>query len=198
MHEKDANTSNEVVKQQNKESCLHNTDANTSDEVVKNKDSYTPDIILPSSPKMKYSQQPAQGFAETYKLPFPQTQFFVPFQVFNLFQNNEEDLSSPKLRKTNHPNDTHQENDIRLNQDADQDDVISNQDVNMASLNHSAENQGHLASSSQSSNYDSAEENDTPESNPTPQPVKRYPSRKRQLPRTFQYEDIVNKKQFKK
>ena len=67
----------------------------------------------------------------------------------------------------------------------------------MASLNHSAENQG-LASSSQSSNYDSAEETDTPKLNPTPQPVKRYPSRKRQLPRTFQYEDIVNKKQFKK
>ena len=98
---KDANTSNEVVKQQTDESCLHNTDANTFDKVVKDKNSFMPEIIPPSPPKMKYSQQPAQGFAETYKLPFPQTKFFVPFQVFNLFQNNEESLSSPNLRAAN-------------------------------------------------------------------------------------------------
>ena len=89
LHNEDANTSKEVVKQQNKESCLHKKDAKTSNEVVKNKDSFMPETRLRFSPKMKYSQQPAQGFAETYKLPFPQTQLFVPFQVFDLFQNTE-------------------------------------------------------------------------------------------------------------
>ena len=157
-----------------------------------------PETRLPSPPKMKYSQQPAQGFAETYKLPFPQTQLFVPFQVFDLFQNTEDKLSSSNLRSANQ---VIYQDDISTDEQANHVEVISNQDFNMASLNHSAISKAKSQEqdlSSQSSNYDSAD--DTPEQNPvpTPEPVKRYPSRKRQVPKTFQYEEIVNKKPFKK
>ena len=92
-------------------------------------------------------------------------------------------------------------NNINANEETNHLDVISNQDFNMASLNHSAISNAESQEpnlSSQSSNYDSAD--DTTEQNPipTPEPVKRYPSRKRQAPKTFQYEEIVNKKPYKK
>ena len=169
-------------------------------DVIKEKtESKVPKHVSSSIPPEKFSQQPAQGFGKTYRLPYPKPQFFVPYQIFNLFQNNEVVLSSPKLQSNVNIEDVGQVNDITINQQAElNEELPDQQDEIMVSPTHSSQGV-EIENSDQSSNYDSAEDTDLPQPVIKPKtPVKRYPSRKRQVPRTFQYEEIVTKKPYKK
>ena len=112
-------------------------------------------------------------------------------------RSNDVTLSSPKLQNNVHLQDVGQINDINIDQQIElNQELPDQQDEIMESPTYSDND---IEGSDQSSNYDSAEEAEIPQPVVKPKtPVKRYPSRKRQVPKTFQYEEIVNKKPYKK
>ena len=116
---------------------------------------------------------PAQGHGDTYCLPYPSQRLFLPLVMPQIFDHLE-DLPDPCL----------------------------GQDINYQDQGqgfHEPELEEEQEDDFSSLNYDSAtDDQNLFVTEPSPerplQPERRYPSRKRQAPITFQYEEIVNKK----
>ena len=152
----------------------------------KQPDNFTPKIVYQEDKEQiaKNLVPPAQGYAQTYKLPYPVIATPILYAYQEMF-NSEQVLTAPSLVAN-----------------AIQNEVIANIDNESQ---HSGSNNEEEESNSY---YDSAEENHLEhlssddalmqdESNvplPPPEPERRYPVRKRTVPSTFQYEEIVNKR----
>ena len=129
---------------------------------------------------------PAQGHGHTYILPYPREQIFLPFALPGLYTS-QEAVSKPSLAPINNLHEQDEDIENNLNESTSTYESVeedSNAAPELQNLPNSPGIQQHEPSTA----------SDEGNSSIIPSPVRRYPSRKRNVPCSFQYEEIVKKK----